>query len=211
MQGYVTSDLDQLKDGLAQTMAVTDIKGRVIANGWIYGTASEIHLLTLPSVAEQLEKHLAPYLRFARCEFKASETPYYLASEETAHSPKLAPFDLWLSDLSQGAIALGEFQVDNDFVLVSGETSGHFLPQMLNLTQHGAVSFSKGCYLGQEVVARAEHRGRVKRGLIHLNNLSQSQSLGTQVPLSSGKSGMLVAKHEGKGLAVGAIEVPLDA
>jgi folate-binding Fe-S cluster repair protein YgfZ len=36
---------------------------------------------------------------------------------------------------------------------------------MLGLPNLGAVSFSKGCYLGQEVVARAEHRGNVKRKL----------------------------------------------
>jgi folate-binding Fe-S cluster repair protein YgfZ len=34
---------------------------------------------------------------------------------------------------------------------------------MLNLDQIGAVSFTKGCYPGQEIVARAHHLGRVKR------------------------------------------------
>jgi len=45
-------------------------------------------------------------------------------------------------------------------------TAGAFLPQMLGLTDLGAVSFTKGCYLGQEVVARAQHRGQVKRHLM---------------------------------------------
>src|SRR5690606_23897617 len=43
------------------------------------------------------------------------------------------------------------------------ETSGQFLAQMLNLDRIGAVSFAKGCYPGQEIVARAHHLGRVKR------------------------------------------------
>jgi folate-binding Fe-S cluster repair protein YgfZ len=36
---------------------------------------------------------------------------------------------------------------------------------MLALEEHGAIDFDKGCYLGQEVVARAQFRGTIKRGL----------------------------------------------
>ena len=43
------------------------------------------------------------------------------------------------------------------------ETSGTFVAQMLNLDCIGAIAFDKGCYTGQEVVARAHYRGRVKR------------------------------------------------
>lgn len=43
------------------------------------------------------------------------------------------------------------------------ETSGEFVAQMINLDRIGAVSFIKGCYPGQEIVARAHHLGRVKR------------------------------------------------
>jgi folate-binding protein YgfZ len=38
-----------------------------------------------------------------------------------------------------------------------------YTPHMLNLERLGAVSFNKGCYPGQEIVARTEHRGAVKR------------------------------------------------
>ena len=41
--------------------------------------------------------------------------------------------------------------------------SDTFLPQMLNLDRFGGVSFDKGCYVGQEIVARVQHLGRVKR------------------------------------------------
>jgi len=46
------------------------------------------------------------------------------------------------------------------------ETSGLWTPQMINLDLLGAVSFSKGCYLGQEIVARAQHLGRIKRRML---------------------------------------------
>lgn len=42
-------------------------------------------------------------------------------------------------------------------------TSGQFVAQMLNLDCIEAISFNKGCYTGQEVIARAHYRGRVKR------------------------------------------------
>ena len=41
--------------------------------------------------------------------------------------------------------------------------SDAFLPQMLDLERIGGVSFEKGCYVGQEIVARVQHLGRVKR------------------------------------------------
>ncbi|MGB8328024.1 MAG: hypothetical protein WCE48_10650 [Steroidobacteraceae bacterium] len=46
---------------------------------------------------------------------------------------------------------------------VYAATSGAFVAQMLNLDVLGAVAFDKGCYTGQEVIARAHYRGRIKR------------------------------------------------
>ena len=46
---------------------------------------------------------------------------------------------------------------------ITEETSDAFLPQMLNLDRLRAVSFEKGCYVGQEIVARTQHLGRIKR------------------------------------------------
>jgi folate-binding protein YgfZ len=44
-------------------------------------------------------------------------------------------------------------------------TSEVFVAQMLNLDALDAIAFDKGCYTGQEVIARAHYRGRVKRRL----------------------------------------------
>jgi tRNA-modifying protein YgfZ len=48
---------------------------------------------------------------------------------------------------------------------IYGATSEEFVAQMLNLDLVGAIAFDKGCYTGQEVIARAHYRGRVKRRL----------------------------------------------
>jgi len=46
---------------------------------------------------------------------------------------------------------------------VYAASSGQFIAQMLNLDVLNAIAFDKGCYTGQEVIARAHYRGRVKR------------------------------------------------
>lgn len=46
------------------------------------------------------------------------------------------------------------------------ETSERFVAQMLDLDKLGAVDFKKGCYIGQEVIARSHYRGGVKRHLV---------------------------------------------
>lgn len=50
---------------------------------------------------------------------------------------------------------------------LNNDTTEQFLPQELNLEESGGLSFSKGCYPGQEVVARVHYRGQVKRRLYH--------------------------------------------
>jgi len=51
---------------------------------------------------------------------------------------------------------------------ITTATQDQFVPQMLNLEKIGAVDFQKGCYPGQEIVARAQYRGEVKRRMVRL-------------------------------------------
>ncbi|MFK3970235.1 YgfZ/GcvT domain-containing protein [Pseudomonas sp. NPDC087358] len=51
---------------------------------------------------------------------------------------------------------------------VFGQTREEFIPQMINLQAVGGVSFKKGCYTGQEIVARMQYLGRLKRRLYRL-------------------------------------------
>lgn len=74
--------------------------------------------------------------------------------------------EAWLrSDIEQG------------FPLVTQATSEHYVPQMVNLDKLGGVSFKKGCYPGQEIVARTHYLGKIKR---HLYRVQAAQ------PLSAG-------------------------
>ncbi|MDE0129508.1 MAG: hypothetical protein OXQ86_08075 [Gammaproteobacteria bacterium] len=58
--------------------------------------------------------------------------------------------------------------IEAEIAWVDSETSGKFLAHSLNLDLSGAVSFTKGCYVGQEIIARMEHRGRPKRRMRRL-------------------------------------------
>jgi folate-binding protein YgfZ len=81
------------------------------------------------------------------------------------------------------AIAAGEPQVYR-------ATSEEFVAQMLNLDALGAIAFDKGCYTGQEVIARAHYRGRVKRRLQRFVTVTGQQPLqvGDAGELSDGRA-----------------------
>src|SRR5260370_10122362 len=73
--------------------------------------------------------------------------------------------------------------------LATGET---FVAQMLNLDLLDGISFSKGCYTGQEIIARTQHLGRIKRRLYRLQLPSVDCRVGQQVPLSDGRAVRLI-------------------
>ena len=61
------------------------------------------------------------------------------------------------------------------------ETSEEFIPQMLNLDILGGISFTKGCYTGQEIVARTHYLGKAKRALF----LAECDTPSTPAPNST--------------------------
>ncbi len=71
---------------------------------------------------------------------------------------------------------------------ISAAISGDFIAQMLNLDCIAAVSFNKGCYTGQEIVARAHFRGRVKR---RMQRFVTDARCAPESALAAGASGRL--------------------
>jgi folate-binding protein YgfZ len=63
----------------------------------------------------------------------------------------------------------GEFELESvrdGEPIVRGPTREHWVPQMLNLDALEGLSFTKGCYTGQEIVTRTQHRGQIKRRML---------------------------------------------
>jgi len=54
--------------------------------------------------------------------------------------------------------------------LITQATHDQFVPQMVNFERLGALDFQKGCYPGQEIVARAQYRGQVKRRMVRVRS-----------------------------------------
>jgi len=66
-----------------------------------------------------------------------------------------------------------------------------FVAQMLNLDLLDGISFTKGCYTGQEIVARTQHLGRIKRRLNRLELPAGEWTVGQSLRLSDGRAGRL--------------------
>ena len=82
--------------------------------------------------------------------------------------------------------------------LITAATQDKFVPQMVNFEKLGAINFQKGCYPGQEIVARAQYRGEVKRRLVHVQ-----APAGTQLqPGQEYNGGVVVDSAAGEALAV---------
>lgn len=74
---------------------------------------------------------------------------------------------------------------------VYAATSEMFVAQMLNLDLIDGISFTKGCYTGQEIIARTQHLGRIKRRSFRLRLPAGSWTVGQTVTLTDGRSGRL--------------------
>jgi len=106
-------------------------------------------------------------------------------------------------------------QIDNGFARVEAATVEEFIPQVLNYDLTGLVNFSKGCYTGQEVVARLHYRGKSKRRLFHATT-SEKLALAAGAPLYSAEServaGTVVNSALGPdGLPIALIVAPVAA
>jgi folate-binding protein YgfZ len=85
----------------------------------------------------------------------------YLAIVPTEQRERIAAIANVTDD---GAWALEEIRAGRPHVGLA--TQDQFVPQMVNLERLGAVDFKKGCYPGQEIVARTQYRGVLKRRLV---------------------------------------------
>ena len=67
-------------------------------------------------------------------------------------------------------------EVSEGIAEVYSETQESYVPQMLNLQQLNAISFKKGCYTGQEIIARMKYLGKLKKGMFLLSASLQPET-----------------------------------
>lgn len=79
-----------------------------------------------------------------------------------------AALENWLGAVALPALTASEWWAQDAFSgqpRVDSATAERFIPQQLNLDRLGMMSFDKGCYPGQEVIARLKYRGQIKARL----------------------------------------------
>jgi folate-binding protein YgfZ len=120
-------------------------------------------------------------------------------------------------------------EVRSGVPLIEAATVDQFVPQMVNLELIGGVDFRKGCYPGQEVVARSQYRGTLKRRMFLFDTASGAKAgqeifhdadpgqpaglVANAAPSPQGGSGVLaevkLAALDGGSLHLGAPDGPL--
>lgn len=227
LQGYLTSDAMELGDDPKFT-AICNIRGRAVCTGYAWLDGRAVTLALHRSLCVAVQDFLRPYLVFSKTRL-ADETPDAVVlgalgdvGQAVAGFPSPArrlddarrlcilPAGASVeveTDAAQCARARWDLaMIDRREVWLTADTSGEFLPQMIALDRIGAVSFSKGCYLGQEVVARAQHLGEIKRRLLALTWSGVSPSPGAEVEANGRRAGTVVAvagsAGSGRALAV---------
>lgn len=169
LQGQVSCDLHQLSDDKVIRGCHCTPKGRVIFLFSVIAKDNDCLILeTHPSIVDTAIASLKKYAVF----FKTEITD--ISDQALAVEAKLNSLDRLRAGMAD----------------ITSETTDQFIPQMLNLDLLDFISFKKGCYTGQEVVARAHYLGAVKRRMYLLALSTDS------VPAS----GQTLSNSEGKQL-----------
>jgi len=222
LQGYTTCDLEDLAEGHVQTGAVCNIKGRMLCNFLICREADGFLLRLRRSLIEPTIAFLGKYIVFSKAvlEDRSETLTCYGLTDAADGFPQAlhemsvqdfgrvlkisaAPrFELWSEedlslkniDTNGDPLKWEQDELAEGIVWVDETSTEEYIPQMINLHGLGGISFSKGCYLGQEIVARMQYRGELKNRL-HLGTCDATVPRGARVLNPAGKSaGTIIAK-----------------
>ena len=195
LQGQITCNVHDISATQSSLGAICNPKGRVITtfllvkanDGFLLVLPKEL----LQTVKDRLQKYV---LRSAVKLIDSSDSLCLLGLTQTAELAFLASYQqdtvthihfnhrclliaevdkamaLWTEYLNQGFQASSsENWLTLDILAgipwLSTASSEEFIPQMLNLDKLGGISLTKGCYTGQEIVARTHYLGKAKRVL----------------------------------------------
>ena len=179
LQNLVTADLDQLGAGEARPAALLTPQGKILFDFLVSRIEGGFRLDVAASARADLAKRLTLYRLRSKVDIQPSEEAV-AALWEGSETGALA--DIRFSDAeifrlygpsAEAAgpdaaaframrIAAGILEAEADF------PSSDVFPHDVLLDQNGGVSFKKGCFVGQEVVSRMEHRGTARRRVMVL-------------------------------------------
>ena len=188
LHGQTTADFSSCVDGDVLYAAFCNPKGRVLADVLaVIVDDTQVLLRGRQAVMLALSEHLKPYLAFSRCVLDATDwntecraealpparaTPMYAGDKLVGVTVPLSPThsEYWgtqasLAQSSGSSLDAQQIEILGNRARIEGDTIGAYLPQDLDYDCNDTVSFTKGCYTGQEIVARLHYRGVPKRRL----------------------------------------------
>lgn len=218
LQGQLSADLRELSPSRVIIAGCHSVQGRVQAVLTIVQRPEAILLITSAALGDRVISRLRPFVLRAKVSLQPGGGSYCLAADMRGEGAArdLHPGEhLLLDDVSIVRPAVGsrrELYVipDSRSELPDGEvdwrladiraglpnifppTWESFVSQTLNLDLLGAISFDKGCYTGQEVIARAHYRGAVKRRMLRFEATGSAPEPGSRVLAHGGHAGDVV-------------------
>ena len=199
LQGQLTTDVVRLASGATTLTAHCDPKGKMNEIYRLFKVSSEQFFLLikkdlLPSGLDALKK----YAVFSKVSFDLRD--WQIIGVIGEKCGKITPhFSLKID--GQRSILLNEIELSVNFngdekiwdvadiqaglPTLSPQTQNEFIPQALNLQAiEQAISFTKGCYIGQETVARAKYRGANKRAMFIFKAQTQQEvEIGSEIEM----------------------------
>ncbi len=191
LQAQLTADLNSLSGRDASLAGWCDPGGRVLFVMLIAAADDGMRIILPTAQADRLQRRLHMYILRSRVSIEDLSADTVLLGLSGPEVPALAqPSGFALPGTQTRRIlaldrqtALAAWQelgaryrpagwpcwelldILDGHPALDDSNSGQYLPQMLNLDALGGLSYRKGCYPGQEIVARLHYRGEVKRRL----------------------------------------------
>ena len=197
LQGQITCDLNKLSAGANTLGAYSNIKGKVESMFRIWRLHEDYYLRLPASMVEATMQELQKYAIFSKVQLLHasnhlsgfgvydSQLNLDLLDPELSvleilpgHRYEIYGTDEKLEKAWHQCMARAKqvdpaqwelLDIEASIPEVYPETSAEFFPHDLNLPALNAVSFTKGCFRGQEIIARMQHRGNLKRRLCTFN------------------------------------------
>jgi len=176
LHNQLSADVKGLASGAATFACYCEPKGRVIALMMVQRADAGFQVILSSALAKAVTDRLKIYRMRAKVEIDIMQDQAVIGFNPGFEAPEHAiPLPGGQRKL---LLTAGDKPADNDDILreawrfadlesgicwLDEKTSGEFLPQMLGFEELGAVNYRKGCYPGQEIVARTHYLGKVKR------------------------------------------------
>ena len=173
LQGQLSNDIDGLEEGEVQLNAYCQHQGKIIALLWVMKRDDDFYLSFPSDLAEIITKRLTMFKMMSAVEItdvsneliqlgvidEGFDNAFKLNDQQSVALVENVD-GVELDNESEWALAC----IANSVAEVELKTSEKFVPQLLNLDiDEVGVNFTKGCYPGQEVVARLHYLGKSKR------------------------------------------------